>query len=276
MSTSTDLFLSRRTAVVEDATIRINALNQMVNEGDLTIDGSKAAISWTVNKQVVTRRLDYNIANGAWIDIEAFAAEPTPAQFEGTTPAMARNAAGVSVVAWVRCQTGGSPCDIAVRRFNAGWLDPAPVLTPDMPQDFGLAELQVAIAEDGRVGVIWTFVGLGVTHVAAWLLDAELESEGPIWMLQENIQTSTVGDVAALSDGSFAFAWPDTGQNRVHLRRFVGPNMPKLPAAGNESPWPNVDTPRVTSIAGVPGRLVVVWSATVDGVAQIQGQVLSY
>jgi hypothetical protein len=62
----------------------------------------------------------------------------------------------------------------------------------------------------------------------------------------------------------------------VHLRRYVGPDTPKLPEAGDESPWPVVDTPQVTSIAGVPGRVVVVWSAVVDGVAQIQGQVLSY
>src|SRR5690606_22372109 len=139
------------------------------------------------------------------------------AEFEGSLPAMARNAAGVSVVAWVRCANGGSPCDIAVRRFNAGWLDPEPVLAPDVPPGYGLGELQVAIADDGRVGVIWTLIGLGETSVAAWLLDAELASEGPIWMLQENIQSSTVGDVAALADGSFAFVWPDTDQDRVHL-----------------------------------------------------------
>jgi hypothetical protein len=52
--------------------------------------------------------------------------------------------------------------------------------------------------------------------------------------------------------------------------------MPKLPEAGDESPWPTLDTPRTASIAGVPGRAVVVWSAIVDSVEQIQGQVLSY
>ncbi|HLT36875.1 MAG TPA: hypothetical protein VK034_11340, partial [Enhygromyxa sp.] len=276
MSMSTDLFLIHRTPASEDNTIRINALNQAVSEGDLTVDGSQVAISWTLNKQILTRRLDYDVADGAWIDISAFEAEPLPTDFEGGQPAMARNAAGVSVVAWVRCASGGFPCDIAVRRFDAGWIDPAPVLAPDLPPGYGLGELQVAIADDGRVGVIWTLIDIDQTSVAAWLLDAELMSEGPIWILQADIPSSTAGDVAALSDGSFAFVWPDTGQDRVHLRRFVGPDMPKLPDVGDESPWPVVDTPRFASIAGVDGRLVVVWSAIVDGVSQIQGQVLSY
>lgn len=276
MSMSTDLFLVRRTPASEETTFRVNALNQLVNEGDLTVDGTKAAITWTISKQVVTRRLDYNINNGSWIDINAFEAEPMPAQFEGGGPAMAKNGAGLSVVAWVRCESGGYPCDLAARRFDAGWLDPEPVLAPGVPPDLGIAELQVSIAEDGRVGVIFTLIGLGETTVGGWLLDANFESEGPIWLLQESIPSSTAGDVAALSDGSFAFAWPDTSQGRVHLRRFVGPDQPLHPNAGDESPWPMVDTPRVVSVSSVAGRLVVVWSAIVDSVAQIQGQVLSY
>jgi hypothetical protein len=276
MSMSTDLFLIHRTDASEDATIRINLLDQLVSEGDLTIDGSRVAISWVLDNQVLTRRLDYSIQNGAWIDISPFEAEPMPTEFEGSLPAMARNAEGVSVVAWVRCESGGFPCTIAVRRFDAGWIDAAPVLAPDVPEGFGLGELQVAIADDGRVGVIWTLIDIDQTSVAAWMLDADFVSEGPIWMLQENIQDATSGDVAALSDGSFAFAWPDADQGRVHLRRYVGADLPKLPELGDESPWPNVDTPRYASIASIEGRAVVVWSAIVDGVPQIQGQVLSY
>jgi hypothetical protein len=276
MSMSTDLFLIHRTEDSEDATIRINLLDQLVSDGDLTIDGSKVAISWAVDDQVVTRRLDYEIADGAWIDISAFEAEPLPAEFQGSLPAMDRNAAGVSAVAWVRCESGGFPCTIAVRRFDAGWIDDAPALAPDVPEGYGLGELQVAIADDGRTAVIWTLIDLDQTSVVAWMLDANLESEGPTWMLQADIPSSTSGDVAALSDGSFAFVWPDTGQGRVHLRRYIGADMPKLPEVGDESPWPTVDTPRVASIASIDGRLVVVWSATVDGVTQIQGQVLSY
>jgi hypothetical protein len=277
MSMSTDLFLIHRTPANEDDTIRVNLLEQLVSEGDLTASGSKVAIAWTVNAQVIMRRLDYDIADGAWTDVEPFEAEPMPESFQGSQPAMARNAAGVIVVAWVRCANGGSPCDIAVRRFETSdWIDPAPVLASELPQGYGLGELQVAIADDGRVAVIWTLIDIDQTSVAAWMLDADFVSAGPSWMLQTDIPGSTSGDVAALSDGSFAFVWPDLGQDRVHLRRYVGPDMPKLPELGDESPWPSVDTPRVASIASIDGRAVVVWSAVVDGVPQIQGQVLSY
>ena len=84
------------------------------------------------------------------------------------------------------------------------------------------------------------------------------------------------GDVAALSDGSFMFAWPDGNQDRVHVRRYIGSEMPKLPEVGDESPFPTVMDPNWVSVSGIDGRVVIVWSAVVDNVRQIQGQVLAY
>jgi hypothetical protein len=180
------------------------------------------------------------------------------------------------VVAWVRCETGGWPCDYALRRFDGGWIDAEPILVPDVPGEFGYGDVQVAIADDGRIGMISRLVQPDQTDVGACIVDPESPSVSPCWLLQEHIPNVVNGDVAALSDGSFAFVWPDPGQDRVHLRRYIDTETPKLPELGDESPWGNLDTPRVASIASVDGRAIVVWSAIVDGVTQIQGQVLSY
>jgi len=277
MSTSTDLFLIRRTHAAELTKFRINAISQVVGFGGLTVNGSKATLSWQANtNQVLTRRLDYTVDAGSWTDISPFDAETEPGQFTGWSPNMARNSAGMTVVAWIR---GGPTFDLAIRRFDGGWVDPAPVTAGDLSPDYAASNPRVAIAEDGRVAVAWTLVGPDVSGFGAWILDADLVPEGPSWILQPVVLPGggTLGDVAALDDGSFAFVWPDNSQKRVHLRRFLSADTPKLTEVGDEAPWGVLGNSLASaSIANVDGRAVVVWSGTADGVAQIQGQVLSY
>lgn len=276
---STDLFLLRLTQAGYDVKFRINPTNQLVEQGDLVVDGTLATINWVHTQQVYTRRFDYDIGGGSWIDIDALSPEPMPGLATGEFVAFDRNAAGVGVVAWVRCGEGQWPCDIAVRRFDSDWIDPAPIVAPALPDEYPGTEPRVAIADDGRVAVLIRAIGLEQSSFAGWILDDDLISEGPVWMLQTDIphdQDILFGDVEALSDGSFVFGWPDPGQDRVHLRRYVSANEPKIPALGDESPWSTLDSPNSVSIASVEGRAVVVWSAVVDGIRQIQGQVFSF
>jgi len=276
MSVSTDLFLIRRTHATELANIRINAVNQTVSEGGLAIDGTTATLSWRANtNQILTRRLDYDVGDGAWTDITPFDAETEPAEYFGRLPVMARNSAGMTVLAWIRCDLpNGDSCDVAVRRFDGGWVDPQPVVA-GVPSA-GWNTLRVAISEDRRVGLSWTRLGLEQTSFVGWILDAELVPEGPSWDLQTNISGVVNGDVAALDDGSFAYVWPDNDQDRVHLRRYLSADLPKLPDVGDESPWGSLGAPRTVDIANRDRRAVILWSAVLDGVSQIQGQALSY
>jgi hypothetical protein len=276
LSVSTDLFLIRRTHATELANIRINPVDSTVSEGGLAIDGTTATLSWRANtNQILTRRLDYNVGDGAWTDIAAFHPEPEPAVYSGQLPIMARNSAGMTVLAWLRCELPqGEWCDVALRRFDGGWIDPEPVLA-GVPST-GWSALRVAISEDGRVGVSWTRLAVGQTSFVGWILDADLVAEGPSWDLQTDITDVVNGDVAALDDGSFAFAWPDNDQDRVHLRRYLSTDLPKLPDVGDESPWGSLGAPQTVDIANRDKRAVILWSAMADGVSQIQGQALSY
>jgi hypothetical protein len=114
------------------------------------------------------------------------------------------------------------------------------------------------------------------------MFDADLQPDGDAWVLQTGLPAATYADVAALHDGkmdipsSFAFGWGDVTQDRVHLRRFIGPNEPKLADLGDEAPWPATVSPDGVSIASVDNHVVIVWSGVVDMVAQIHGQVLSF
>ncbi len=272
-----DLNLVRLTAAGQDTIFTVLA-NHSVAMGDLTVDGNTATISWEYNDNILTRRFSYD--SGMWTDIMPFNADDQADTFDGSDVAADRNADGLGVVAWFHTADGGAfPWTTAVRRFDAGWVDAAPITTADTFGMYTPAEPRVAIADDGRVAVVMRLYDLEKSHIGAWILDANLVPEGPPWVLQTDLPHDPglpAPDVQALSDGSFAFVWPDPGQNRVHLRRFVGPNVPKLNEVGDESPWPVIEQPAHTSLAGIDGRLVVVWSAMVDGVRQIQGQVLSY
>ncbi|PRP99012.1 hypothetical protein ENSA5_29330 [Enhygromyxa salina] len=274
-SVSTDLFLIQREPDTELVKHLVNPPGNIVDEGDLSLDGSRATITWTEDSQVLVRRFDYDVGDGAWIDINPFSAETDPDNYKGSYPVMSLTVDGVVVVAWVRCAAmNGYPCTVAVRRFDTDWIDPAPIIVTETEEAYIYP--QVALAEDGRAAVVWSRLDIGSAQVRARLLDADFALDGDQWTLQVDLPFASYADVAALSDGSFAFAWCDPPQSRIHLRRFVGPDMPKLPELGDESPWPNVSNPGAVSLSSVENRLAVVWSATVDMVTQVQGQVLSF
>jgi hypothetical protein len=113
-------------------------------------------------------------------------------------------------VTWVR-EHPTEPAQVVIRRFDTDWLDPEPILVAEPEFGYVAAHPRVAIGEDGRVAVIWIRVGVGQTDVRATILDAELTATGEVLGLQFSIPGSTVADVAALSDGSFAFVWTDAG-----------------------------------------------------------------
>src|SRR5690606_9610094 len=136
---------------------------------------------------------------------------------------------------------------------------------------------QLAIAEDGRIAVV--FYDQDPRDLWAVMFDAELQLDGAPWKLQSNLMTggfTPSADVSALTDGSFVFAWPDANDQRVHIRRFVAPDTPLVTNVGDEAPWPATDSPFWVRLSTASNLVVVTWSGRLDGVFQIQGQVLSY
>jgi hypothetical protein len=277
MSMSSDLFLVRRDPSSVVSKSRVNLASKNVSIGDLSVDGSRVTIVWVEDNKVLVRRWDYDVGGGTWIDITPFVAETEPGTYLGKDPALTRDSAGKVVVAWIRYPTlnmDDSKSDVVLRRFDAGWVDAGPVVVSTNIAYY--LNPQVAIADDGRVAAVWTWLDLGNISIRARLLDEDFVPIGQQWDLQSQLPIASRADVAALSDGSFAFAWADRSQDRVHLRRYIGPDEPKLAELGDEAPWPGVSDPDTVSISSVANRLVVVWSGTVDMVTQLQGQVLSF
>jgi hypothetical protein len=167
-------------------------------------------------------------------------------------------------------------CDVELRSHDFGWIEDAPVMLGLTPQQY--AYPQLAIAEDDRVALVWTGGVVNARQVWAAQLDAGLEPDGAAWLLQDAI--AIIGppapDVAALEDGSFVFAWPDYVDNRVHIRRFKGPEQPLVSDVGDEAPWPVSVSPHLVRMSTSANLVTVVWGGRVDNLIQIQGQVLSY
>ena len=276
MSLTVDLFALRHGSDdVEVLGTRVNDINFMVNRGDIVVEGERVYVAWQVANHVLLRRWDWSVANGAWIDIDPLDAETDPIGFWGSEPALSIGEDGTVVLAWVRCDAnGGYPCSVAARRFDNDWLDDAPVIATTTQEAF--ANPRVARGADGRSLLVWDRLDIDNQSAQARLFDADFVPQAQAWTLQTGLAATPDPDVVALSDGSFAVAWSDVDNDRVHLRRYVGPDMPKLPDLGDEAPWPNTTDPSGVAMATVEGRLVVVWSATADMVAQIQGQVLSF
>jgi hypothetical protein len=273
MSINSDLFLVQRDPSTEILKFLINSSNDIVNDGDLSVEGNRATLAWVLNDVVLVRRFDYDMSD--WTDVQPFEADTDTDTYSGAQPVVSRNANGVIAVAWVRCNAmDGVPCSVMVRRFDTNWIDQEPVIVTPTSEYF--LNPQVAIADDGRIAVVWCRLDIGNTEIWARLLTADLQLDGEAWPLQTGLPVASYSDVAALGDGSFVFGWPDVTQDSVHLRRFIGPNEPKLPEFGDEAPWPATISPDGVSIATVDNHVVIVWSAVVDMIAQIQGQVLSF
>jgi hypothetical protein len=271
MANTDSVYLISRKAASYSLHRQINELGSESVYGALTADDSLATLTWRVEDQLLTRRL--HLDGGDWVESAALVPDISGMKAINN-PAMARNQAGVSVVAWMRCNHDFSTCDVAMRRLDSGWIDPSPVVISGLPMP--PANLAVAITEDGRVAVVFSLIGLGETSLAAWISGPDLAAEGQLSILQAAIPGSTEADVLALPDNSFAIAWPDVGEGRVRLRRFLGHGQPTLPELDDESPWGSFDTPRSVALAGVDGRIMVVWSARVDGAHQIHGQMLGH
>jgi hypothetical protein len=275
MSVSDDLFMvTHSLAEGEGETRTVFQGQPPVVQGAVASVSTHAVFAWKQDKQIYLRRRDFSITDSEWIDLMPYPAEVFPASYDGADPDLAVGPDGTIVLAWSRCAKAGTPCAIAVRRFDGDWIDPEPVVVT--ADDTYYVAPHVAIAADGRVGLSWSFLDIGVSWAYARILDADLVPEGDSWVLQTGLPEQVDTDVAALDDGTFAYAWADTGQNRVHLRRFVGNDMPKLMNVGDEAPWPTTDEPASPALANANHRLAVVWSAVDGTFEQIHGQVLAY
>jgi hypothetical protein len=246
----------------------------VVSFADMVLDGDISTFVWQQNDKLWLRRRDFTLADNGFIDLP-IEVDPASAQYNGLEPALAR-ANDVTVVAWVRCPVANpDQCTIALRQFDDIWLDLGPVTLPSFAASLGSP--QVAVAEDGRVAV--AFVDEDANEVWAAMFDADLQLEAEPWLLQGNLPTGgfdPAPDTVALADGSFAFAWPDGNDNRVHIRRFIAANTPLVTNVGDEAPWPTTEDPFWVRLATANNLVVVTWSGKLDGVYQIQGQVLSY
>ncbi|KIG16353.1 Endo-1,4-beta-xylanase A precursor [Enhygromyxa salina] len=273
MSTSTDVFSIRRGPNTSASHLSIYQGPDTVFRADGVLDGNIATFVFEKDGEVWLRRHNYslNIPLGT-----AIRANPDfalrPAKHATITQ---RN--GVAVVAWFACDPmDPNDCDLELRSSDFGWIEDAPVKLNLAPQGYGYPE--VAVGEDGRVALAW---GGGVTHNRqAWaaLLEPGLVLDGAPWLLQDSIPTFSLPtpDVIALEDGNFAFAWGDSPAQRVHIRRFSGPDLPLVTDVGDEAAWPASDSVAHVRMATAARLVSVVWSGSVDSVLEIQGQVLSY
>ncbi len=276
MSVSNDLFMVEHTLATGEGPIRdvYRGITNVV-QGTIASASSVATFAWKQDKQIYLRRRDFSVANGEWIDIAAVPAETNTVQYDGDRPDLAVDSEGTIVLVWSRCVKAGTPCSIALRRFDGTWIDPEPVVIS--PTDVFMTAPHIAIDDTDRIGLSWSLVDLGDSWAYARIIGPDLTFEGEAFVLQTGFPQQVDTDVAALDDGSFAYAWADTVQSRVHLRRFLTNDVPKLESVGDEATWPMTDEPASPALANANHRLVVVWSA-VDGASftQIHGQVLGY
>ncbi|GEM_PF-2197679 len=256
---------------------KVDTWGEVARVSDLRTVGSRVFVTWVQGKTAYLRRWDYALAGGAWVDIDPQPLDVVPQEFSDIYPSLSEGPDGIVGVAWTRCQFNGSPpCDLVVRRFDNSWIDPSPtVITLDGNYTI---EAQLAIAADGRAMVAWLELDIEAMHPHARMLDADFDPDGEEWAPQITIHPpkEQLIDVAALSDGNFALAWVDRENGKVRLRRYTGPDTPLLPEFEDEAPWPSVVEPTSVHLDNVGNSLYVTWSSDVDGVAQIQGQVLSY
>jgi hypothetical protein len=275
-STSADAFLLGRDPNTLAVTFLVNDPAQTMADTavDLAGNGDRVVLVWVEDDDLFLRRWDYGIGpSGDWVDITPTFADSDPGGFTAFDVSVSTSADGLAVVGWNRCDTNFN-CTVVIRRYQDGWLDPAPLTVSN--EDGAATSIKSAIAADGRIGVAWMQLGLGEAYPRAAIVTPEFTLDGTAWELQPVVLAPFNLDIEALADGSFAIAWTDTAQDRIHLRRFVGPDTPKLPMLADEATWGTTTAPTWVSLDGVDGRLLVVWSATVDMVTQIQGQVFAY
>lgn len=275
-STSADLFLLRRTPALTTLDLRVNPLDQVAGQAAMILNGSVLTLAWEVEERVVLRRFDFSVGNGQWIDITPLAAETLPDQ-SGASPGLVRTPDGITLLAWRRCPGSSTVgCNLVLRRFDdVDWVDPNPVVITD--QSGFYSSPRMAVGEDGRIGLVWYWLILDNLTARMAILDEGLEVEGQPWNLANNAMIGPFADIVAVP-GGFAVAWNQISGDDgfIRLRRYGGADEPLIPGLEDEATWPAVEQPGGVRMAQVDRRILVTWSAVVDGVRQVQGQVLAY
>jgi hypothetical protein len=273
-SVNHDVFAIERGPQTAESNVPIYQGPTDVTWADMTLaDDDVATFVWLENDRVMVRR--YNYANAQDVG-PTVTANPDMARV-AKRPTLAQHGS-VSYVTWISCDAiMTSNCDVEVRRFDDGWIDDAgPVALGLQPALY--FDPQIAVAEDGRVGLTWRLTDGNTKQMWAAMLDADLVIIDSEWVLQNNyVSTFTAAsDVAALADGTFVYAWPNGGAQTVHVRRFVAPNVPLVPDVIDESTWPAIADPSWVRLATAQNFVMVVWSGHMNDYYQAQGQVLSY
>lgn len=242
---------------------------QLARGVSLAVDGDIVYATWTQDDDVMLRRWDH--ADGGWLEAGPINVDDEAGTHEGAHPDVFLTDEFLAIT-WARCTLD---CQVAVRRFADGqWLESPVEVTAEL--DGFHHQPKISVGADGRAMVVWTEVGFGQHFPWAAVLDEDLQLSGAIWPLQDLIVPAEPAvDVLALADDSFAVAWVDQDGDAVHLRRFVDADIPKLMIA-DEAPWGTIVDATSVALAGIDGRFVVTWSADVDGVRQVQGQVFEY
>ncbi|KIG16835.1 Chitinase [Enhygromyxa salina] len=272
MSSNRDVFSIRRGPNTPASLLAIYQGPAVVSYADIALDGDIATFVWEQDGEIFLRRYDYGLDLLVAPEIRAntdFATRP------GKQPVVAQRN-GVSVVAWIACDVNDpTDCDMELRSSDSGWLEDAPVQVGLDPHAYTYP--QIAVAEDNRVAVVCGG-GPANDNQNAWAaqFNAALAPDGSPWLLQGSMPSQTLADVAALESGDFVYAWSDTAVKRIRIRRFIGPDLPRVTNVGDEAPWAAMNNPGWVRLATTANILAVVWANTVDNFSEIQGQVLSY
>ncbi|NVB40439.1 hypothetical protein G6O69_21545 [Pseudenhygromyxa sp. WMMC2535] len=252
------------------------ASTEMISEGssanffDLAWAGDTLSVTWEEDDQIRHRRRS---PTQGWLS-DTSSPENAQALYTGAYPALSSNGE-VDILVWSRCTIENTPeCALAMRRRNRAqdsWIDGSPVVLTSIDDPFDTFA-RVAISDSGRVGVIWSTD----STINAAIFNSSLVLEDTPWALQDGLDYPITGDIAALNDDSFAVAWSDTKNDRVHIRRYSSPQNPVVEDYGDEAPWPSATLPFWVRMDTTDEFIAVVWTAEVDGIFEVQGQVLSY
>ena len=272
-SSTDDVFAIGRSQQAATSMLPIYQGPSAVTRADMILDGDMATRVYLEGGAVKLRR--YNYATNSSVGVVE-TANPDFATRPARSATLARRN-GVTVVAWVACnQMMLADCELEARAFDLGWVQNQPVSLGLPIDDYRGPKL--AIASDDRVGLTFNSGPNNASRQSeAMWLDAGLGVEGR-WDLGEPGSAVFTGlsDVVALEDGTFAFAWAESMNDRVSIRRFTAPDTPLVTNVDDEAPWPTTSEPGWVRASAAGNKVAVTWSAAVDTVYQVQGQVLSY
>lgn len=243
-----------------------------MREASVTSDGSVGVFVWEFADQVFMRRFDPTAGDGgAWIG-GAELVNPNFQQRRGRSSTVAAHG-GQIYIAWGACPPEPSllECRVAIRRYGDGWIDPEPVEF-DFPIS-SVSSLKISVSSEGRIGLAW---GDSLDEYQVWAAIVDEQLQGAAWELpfSDGVLGIPSASISALSDGTFAVAWPDA--NTVRIRRFHDPDVPVVAGLQDEAPWAEFDGAAAVLLTGFGNHLLVSWTRIVGASGIVQGQVLSY